>query len=126
MPPRSKFSRHALVVGIQDDNNRVFLSDREPFTYKELPDTEHYIVKQTDTMMRIAGRKYRGMLRPAGLWWVIADFQIGAPGWEEPPSDPTLELALGAILFLPSQRVVQEDIISERRRDEMSPTSIFR
>jgi hypothetical protein len=53
--------------------------------------------------------------RPAGLWWVIADFQ------PDPVHDPTLSLEPGRVLVVPSIRTVQEEIFSETRRAEATP-----
>jgi len=43
---------------------------------------------------------------------VIADFQ------PDPVHDPTLSLDLGRVLFIPSVRVVTEEVFAEARRQE--------
>jgi len=53
--------------------------------------------------------------RPAGLWWVIADFQ------PDPIHDPPVALELGRVLAIASVRTVLEEVFSERRREEATP-----
>lgn len=109
MPPR-KSSRHMFTIGVKDDSDRLFLTDRTPFVFRTLADTIIHTVKQGETLFTLAGRFYAPMPRPAGLWWVIADFQ------PSPIHDPTLMLTISRTLFIPSIRTVLEGILSERRR----------
>lgn len=109
MPPR-KSSRHTFTIGVKDDSARLFLTDRTPFVFRALADTVIHTVRQGETLFTLAGKYYAPMRRPAGLWWIIADFQPA------PVHDPTLTLASGSTLFIPSIRTVVEDILSERRR----------
>jgi len=94
-------------------DERVFLTDRVRFGYRELEDNWKHVVDRGDTLWNIAARRYRGaFVRPAGLWWVVADFQ------PDPIHDPTIELEVGRVLVGPSPRVVRENIFSEQRREE--------
>ena len=113
MPPR-KFSRYTFTTGIKDSADRLFLTDRVRFGFRELDDTREYIVKEGDTLFLLAGRFYRGLSeRAAGFWWVIADFQ------PDPVHDPTLKLEPGLRMFIPSKRTILEEIFAESRRLEM-------
>jgi hypothetical protein len=114
MPPR-RYSRHMFSVAVLDEEERLFLTEREPFRFRPLPDNRQHVVKEGDTLFSLAGRYFSPLPRPAGLWWVIADFQ------PDPIHDPTLSLELGRNLVLPSLRVVTEELFSEKRRQESAP-----
>src|SRR5215471_8859407 len=111
MPPR-RFSRFMFSAAVLDDAGRLFLTEREPFRFQALPDNRVHIVKEGETLFTIAGRYFVPLPRPAGLWWVIADFQ------PEPVHDPTIALELGRAIVIPSVREVTEEILSETRREE--------
>jgi hypothetical protein len=111
MPPR-RFSRFTFSAAVLDDADRLLLTEREPYRFRALADTRQHVVQQGDTLFTLAGRYFAPLPRPAGLWWVIADFQ------PEPIHDPTLALDLGRLLFIPSVRVITEEIFSEARRQE--------
>lgn len=111
MPPR-KFSRHTFTLGITDESERLFLTDRKRFLFQERGDNIQHKVQQGDTLQSLASRYFKGVTRPDGLWWVIADFQ------PEPIHDPTIQLEPGSFVVVPSLRTVLEDIFSEARRDE--------
>ena len=111
MPPR-RFSRHAFTSAVQDDEGRLVLTDREPFRFRSLPDNRQHLVKEGETLFSLAGRYFAPLPRPAGLWWVIADFQ------PDPIHDPTVALEPGRLLVVPSIRTIQEEIFSESRRGE--------
>lgn len=120
MPPR-KFSRHTFVTGVLDQENYdpgvLYLTEREPFRFQERPDNIRRVVREGDTLWHLAAEFYAGLTeRPAGLWWIIADFQ------DPPIIDPTVELTLGTTVFAPSPRVVLEEIFSESRRRESNVT----
>ncbi len=111
MSPRMN-SRHSFTWSYQmsSADNRRFLVDREPFLYRERPDNIVHVVNAGDTLWSLAGKYYRGIPRPNGLWWVIADFQ------PQPIRDPTLKIPEGTVLVIPSVRVLREEIFSEKRR----------
>ena len=111
MPPRH-YSRHTFSSGEIDDDDRAFLEDRTIFAYKELSDNRQIIVQQGDTLHSLAARYFKGLSRPAGFWWVIADFQ------PQPIHDPTIQLAAGQVLVIPSVRTIIERIFNEERRRE--------
>ena len=114
MPPR-RFSRHTFTSAVLGDDGRLFLTEREPFRFRSLPDNRQHVVKEGDTLFSLAGRYFAPLPRPAGLWWVIADFQ------PDPVHDPTVALEPGRVLVVPSIRTVQEEIFSETRRAEATP-----
>lgn len=111
MPPR-RFSRHSFTFGIRREGDYI-LTTAEPFRFRELDDNRLLTVKQGETLFSIAGREFKGIgPRPAGLWWIIADFQ------PSPIHDPTLEIPMGTTLFIPSNRTILEEIFSQARREE--------
>lgn len=112
MPPR-RYSRYAYVLGVPSPSGALMLAERIPFRYKERDDTRVVIARDGDTLWGLANRAYEGLPRPAGLWWVIADFQ------PEPIVDPTLKLVPGQRLYVPSLRVVEEEILAASRRTEV-------
>ncbi len=114
MPPR-RYSRYTFCAGVLDEAGRLFLTEREPYRYRALPDNRQHVVKEGETLFTLAGRYYSALPRPAGLWWVIADFQ------PDPIHDPTLQLEPGRALIVPSLRTVLEEVFSEKRRQEASP-----
>ena len=114
MPPR-RSSRFTFSSAVLDDQERLFLADREPFRFRVFPDTRQHVVQQGDTLFSLAGRYFAPLPRAAGLWWVIADFQ------PDPVHDPTLALEPGRIVLVPSVRVVTEEIFAETRRQETAP-----
>jgi hypothetical protein len=114
MPPR-RYSRFTFCSAVLDERERLLLTEREPYRYRELPDSRQHVVQEGETLFSLAGRYFAPLPRPAGLWWVVADFQ------PEPVLDPTLALELGRVLVIPSVRVVTEEILAEARRAEVSP-----
>lgn len=114
MPPR-RFSRYAFSAAILDDNGRLLLTEREPFRFRAFPDNRQHLVREGETLFTLAGRYFAPLPRPSGLWWVIADFQL------DPIHDPTLALELGRLVFIPSVRVITEEVFAESRRQEISP-----
>jgi hypothetical protein len=113
MPPQ-RWSRQLYTAGLSRDGV-AFLSDRERFPFKSYRDNRVHVVRQGDTLWGLAAHYFRDLPRPAGFWWVIADFQ------PNPIRDPTLELQPGAVLIVPSSRTVQEAIFSVRRQREATP-----
>lgn len=109
MPPRL-YSRHMFTTALTDADGKLFLSEREPYSYRDFDDNVQYVVREGDSIFTLAARFFQGFERPAGLWWIIADYQ------PDPIFDPTIALDVGRVLVIPSMRTVQEEIFSERRR----------
>ena len=95
-----------------DASGATSLSDRVPFRFQKLADNRHHVVKQGDSLWTLAARYFRPLARPAGLWWIIADYQPA------PIIDPTIRLSPGTIIVIPSVRTVVEDVFSADRRSE--------
>lgn len=111
MPPR-QYSRHSFTEAYLDGFGELVLTDPEPFRFQARQDNRIHIVKQGDSLFSLAGKYFRGFERPAGLWWIIADFQ------PDPIHDPTLKLTPGEAIYIPSLRTITEEVFSESRRDE--------
>jgi hypothetical protein len=117
-----RWSRHRFSTVQTDAAGRRWLSPRPRFRYLELPDNRAHVVKQGDTLHRLAHRYFPGMgppaldgdPRPANLFWVIADFQ------PEPIHDVTVVLDAGRVLVIPSVRTVQELVFSNARKREVA------
>ncbi len=109
MAPRAG-SRHSFTLGVEDELAQRFLTEREPYGFKEHTDTRVHLVAQGDTLYELAGRYFSPLPRACGFWWVLADFQ------PDPIVDPTLELEVGRRLFVPSLRLLTDVILSEQRR----------
>lgn len=114
MPPR-RLSRFTFSAAVLDENESLFLTEREPFRFQSLPDNRQHLVQEGESLFSLAGRYFAPLPRPAGLWWLIADFQ------PDPIHDPTLALDVGRALVIPSVRVVTEEVLSEKRRQEVAP-----
>ena len=114
MPPR-RFSRYTFTSAVLDDDDNLLLTEPEPFRFRELADNRVHIAADGDTLFTLAHRFFDGLPRPAGLWWIIADFQ------PDPILDPTLKLARGRAMFLPSVRTITDEVFSETRRGEATP-----
>lgn len=102
-------SRHASSQGVLDEHGRWFLTEREPFRFRALPDTREHVVVQGDTLFTLAGRYFAPLPRACGYWWAIADFQ------PDPIFDPTLELEPGRRVLIPSVRVLTDVILAGGR-----------
>jgi hypothetical protein len=109
MPPRAN-SRYRHCRGVLDDAGNTLLTQREPFGFRRFADTIEHRVVEGDSLWGLAARYYAALERPAGYWWVIADFQ------PEPIVDPTLTLEVGRVLVIPSLRVLTDVILGDRRR----------
>ena len=108
-------SRYTFSVGAKDYAGRTMLTVPEPFTYRDLADNIPHEALSGDTWQSIAGQHYAGFLaRPESYYWCITDFQPGGP-----MVDVTVPPRPGTIVVVPSARVVKEEILAEKRRDEV-------
>lgn len=94
-----------------DASSNRYLDEREPFTYKDQPDNRYHTVAEGDTLWGLAHRYFPEFERPAGLWWVIAEFQ------PDLVVDPTAVLEAGKVLVIPSQRLVRQEVYNPVRRE---------
>ncbi len=108
MPPLAG-SRYGLCLGVLDEDGRRYLNEREPFRFQPFPDNRTHRVVEGETLFSLAGRYFDPLPRACGYWWAIADFNEIL--------DPTLALD-GAVLAIPSIRVLTDVILSEARRRE--------
>lgn len=110
MPPRLN-SRYEFTEAYDDSAGRRVLSERVPYRFRDLPDNRTHVVGRGETLWTIAHKFFDGLTdRPAGLWWIIADFQ------PDPIIDPTLRLEEGRAIVVPSKRTVTEEIFNPDRR----------
>jgi hypothetical protein len=106
MPPHVR-SRYLATLGLRDALGRLFLTERTPFRYDPtLAGTRQHTVGSSDTLWNLAYRYFSPFPNAEHLWWVIAEFQ------PQPILDPTLDLAIGRVIYIPSLRVLQERIIA--------------
>lgn len=112
MAPR-RLSRYTFTEAYTDAKGDRVLTDPVPFRFRDFPDNRIHLVTEGDTIFSLAGFYYGEDFEvPEELWWIIADFQ------PEPIHDPTLLLAPGRALIIPSVRTVLEEVFSEQRRKE--------
>jgi hypothetical protein len=109
MPPQTG-SRFGFCLGVLDERGRRFLTEREPYRYRPLPDNRVHRVVDGDTIFDLAGRYFAPLPRACGYWWAIADFQ------PDPILDPTLALETGRAIVIPATRVLSDVILGEGRR----------
>jgi len=111
MPPR-QYSRHSFTTGRSNSAEQTYIDDRIPYRFRALTDNKQYAVQEGDSLYALAARYFSPLPRPAGLWWVLADFQ------PQPIHDPTIQLLPGSVLVIPSVRTVTELILGEERRED--------
>jgi hypothetical protein len=109
MPPKTG-SRHSFCLGVRDAAGLLYLTEREPYGFREHTDNRGHTVVEGDTLWGLAGRYFSPLPRACGFWWAIADFQ------PDPVVDPTLLLEPGRRLFIPSLRVLTDVVLSESQR----------
>ena len=103
-------SRYQLCDGLYDEEGRLYLTEREPYRYRDFPDNWVHTVVERDTLFTLAGKYFKPLPRACGYWWVIADFQ------PKVIHDPTIRLESGSKLYIVSLRVLNEIVLSEVRR----------
>jgi hypothetical protein len=112
MPPLVN-SRFSFCTGLTDEKGNLYLTEREPFTFVDLPDNRPHMVVVGDTLEGLAERYFPSFGEQAAqLYWVIADFQ------PERIRDKTLRLAPGRVLIVPSETTIRERVLNPSRREE--------
>lgn len=109
MPPRL-YSRYQFCTQLTDAGGALYLSERDPYRYQPFSDNIEHKVAGGDTLQSIAARYYAALPDPDLLWWVIADFQ------PVPIFDPTIALAPGTTIVVPSIATLREQIFNEVRQ----------
>jgi hypothetical protein len=92
-------------------DGRKYLTDIQPFPFEEVEDTQEHIVVGQQRIEDVAAIHYQVYGEEAYLLWhVLAAFQ------PEPVLDPTVPLAAGSKVFVPSLRFIEERVFAEERR----------
>lgn len=104
--PNFALSRYRFSEVMQDSDGVAYLSDREPFGYRDRPDNIPHVVQHGDTLEDLAKFYYWNLNEDADqLWWVIADFQ------PDPIINPFRPLTAGKLLILPAPEFVSSEIL---------------
>ncbi len=120
MAPRRR-SRYAYSGGFVDaDTGAFMLEDVEPVTFVDRDDNRTHIVSAGDTIFHLAERYFPSYDRGAGLFWIIADFQPDPPAGLGVILDPTRALPIGATLYIPSERFIEDEVFNAARRQQTS------
>lgn len=116
MAPR-RFSRYTFSNGFVDSRTGAFmLEDVAPVAFVQREDNRMHTVVEGDDLFYLAARYFASYTRPNGLFWVIADFQPEPPDGLGPILDPTRTLPIGATIFIPSERFIEEEVFNQKRR----------
>jgi hypothetical protein len=84
----------------------ILLGEYEPFRYVERVDNIVHEAVVGDSWFNLAQRYYWMISnRACGLYWVVCDFQ------PTPVVDPTLAIAPGTTIYLPSPATVRSEIL---------------
>ena len=118
MPPISK-SRYQHSEGVTDTEGRTFLTEPPPIPYVNSIENRVHIVTGGERLQDIANRYFKdfeskeGIVFPAAaLWYIVAQFQ------PTPIIDPTLRLAAGLRLYIPSKAYVASRVFDKSRRNK--------
>ena len=103
-------SRYRYCHAYADAAGVMYLDEREPFAFRREADNRLHLVIAGDTWWGLAYRYFQGIDRPEGLWWLLCEFQ------PTPILDPTLRLAAGTLVVIPSLRLVRMEVFSEAER----------
>jgi len=103
-------SRYQYCWELFDEAGVPYLTEPEPFAYRDERDNRVHTVAEGETLWGLAHFAFAGYPRPCGLWWVIGQYQ------PTPIVDPTVALAAGSQLFIPSERVVRLMLFNPARR----------
>ncbi len=113
MIPPSTLSVYRFCQAFTDPDGRTMLTDIVPYRFQDLDDTIIHRVTGRQTLQDIAAYRYQAYGEEAYLLWIVlAHFQ------PDPVLDPTLPLEPGSILYVPSYRVIEEEILNETRRSD--------
>lgn len=114
--PTSRYSQNRFDEAIIDENGLLYLVEAvEPYGFQDFDDNRTHIAIQGDTWHSLAARYFPEYPRPDALWWVIFDFQ------PQPAVDPTVGISPNAVVYIPSARTLEEEILAEARRDAPPP-----
>lgn len=109
----TRLSRYRFCSLVQQNDDTILLTDREPFRYVDFDDNTVITASRGDSWRSLAGRYYKAeniITVPERLWWVIADFQ------PQPVIDPTLRIIPGTLVHIMSLTNVFQYVFNEDRR----------
>jgi hypothetical protein len=101
-------SRYINCQVIQHSDMTRELTTRTPFRFANLPGNRTHVVSEGDSLWYLASVYFAPLPRSAGYWWAIADFQ------PEPITDPTIELEVGRVIYIPSSETLENRILRAR------------
>ena len=107
-----QWSRYQYNRSYTDGTGRPYLDEREPFRYRAASDNVFHTAAQGDTWWGLAQRYYPQFERASGLWWVLCEYQ------PQPVVDPTLAIAAGTVVVIPSARALRLEVFSDAARAE--------
>jgi len=94
------------VATIANADGTTLLDEYTPFRYRDREDNISHLCGEGDTWPNLAERYYSHISeRACGLWWIAVDFQ------PDPVVDPTLRIAPGRVVYLPSAMTVMTEIL---------------
>ena len=111
MPPGID-SRYQSARAVYDVRRQLHLTDRELFLYRDFSDNRTHVVRDGENVFTTAGRYFAPLDRSAGYFWALCDFQPDGP-----IVDPTLRLATGTRLTVPSVAALESFLARGARHD---------
>lgn len=112
MPPR-RYSRYQRSTAYTiDDPKRgeiIYLEEPTPCGFVVRSDTRMHMVEAGDTWHNLAAKYFPSFPRPEQLYFVIMDFQ------PVPVVDPTIPLATGTLVYVPSETFVTDWVFANQR-----------
>lgn len=102
--------RYCTVLNLGDANHTVYLDEREPFRFRDEPDNKHHTARDGDTWWGIAWKFFRSFRNPALMYWLLCEYQ------PEPIIDPTIKIAAGTDIVIPSDRVIRNYVFNRENR----------
>lgn len=115
MPPLRN-SRYQYSTKYTDTSGQSFLTEPAPIIYEDSLDNIIHVVQGGERLQDLAHKYFAefgsNTFPSAGLWYIIAQFQ------PTPIVDPTIKLADGMKLYIPSKRYVATRIFDPARRNQ--------
>ena len=108
--PVYPWSRYRYSYEYADDEDVSYIDEYEPFLYRDEADNRFHVAREGDTWWGLAHLYFQGIPRMCGMWWAIADFQ------PDRVIDPTLSIAAGQTVVIPSERLVRTKLFTPERR----------